>query len=272
LNKTNPFSKIFDLHNKVIVLTGSSGRLGTEYSEFLSQAGAQLVLIDKNSKQNEKLVKSLKKKYNSNPFALSVDISNPTQVKEMTSKIIKKFKKIDVLINNAFYNPKQSKFSSVPFEQFPLDLWNEVLSVNLTGVFLCSQQIGKIMAKHRKGVIINISSIYGMVGADQRIYGTSGLNSPVSYATTKGAIINLTKYLAAYWEGKNIRVNSLSLGGVLDSSYMSKRFIKNYSKKTILGRMANKNEYNGAMLFLCSDASSYMTGANLVLDGGWTAW
>jgi NAD(P)-dependent dehydrogenase (short-subunit alcohol dehydrogenase family) len=272
LNKTKSIPKLFDMKNKVVVLTGSSGRLGTEYSHILSQSGAQLVLIDKNSKQNEKLANSLKNQYNSNPLTISMDISNQNEVKDMVTVIIKKFKKIDVLINNAFYNPSQSKFSSLPFEQFPLDLWNEVLSVNLTGVFLCSQEIGKIMAKRKKGVITNISSIYGMVGADQRIYGSSGLNSPVSYAATKGAIINLTKYLAAYWQGKNIRVNSLTLGGVIDTSYMSKQFIKNYSKKTILGRMANKNEYNGAILFLCSDASSYMTGTNLVLDGGWTAW
>ena len=110
------------------------------------------------------------------------------------------------------------------------------------------------------------------MGADQRIYGDSGLNSQPSYAATKGAIVNLTRYLAAYWNGKNIRVNTLTLGGVLDKSYMKDSFIKKYSEKTILGRMANKNEYNGALLFLVSDASSYMTGTNLVIDGGWTAW
>ena len=128
------------------------------------------------------------------------------------------------------------------------------------------------MKKQKNGNIINIASIYGLVGADQRIYGNSNLNSPVSYAASKGAIINLTKYLAAYWHGKNIRVNTLSLGGVQDKSYMDKTFVKNYSKKTILGRMANDDEYNGAILFLSSDASSYMTGGNLILDGGWTAW
>ena len=128
------------------------------------------------------------------------------------------------------------------------------------------------MVKQRKGVMVNISSVYGMVGADQRIYGNSNLNSPISYAATKGGIINLTKYLAAYWHRKNIRVNTLSLGGVKDELYMSKQFIKNYSEKTMLGRMANKTEYDGALLFLCSEASSYMTGGNLVVDGGWTAW
>ncbi|MFZ0184310.1 MAG: SDR family oxidoreductase, partial [Nitrosotalea sp.] len=119
---------------------------------------------------------------------------------------------------------------------------------------------------------VNISSIYGINGADQRIYGTSKLNSPISYAATKGALVNLTRYLAAYWNRKNIRVNTLTLGGVLDKSYMNKNFIKNYSYKTMLGRMALPTEYNGALVFLLSDASSYMTGANLIVDGGWTSW
>ena len=158
------------------------------------------------------------------------------------------------------------------FEEFPLDLWNQTLSVNLTGVFLCSQEFGRAMTKRGKGVIVNIASHYGLVGADQRIYGSSKLNSPVSYATSKGGIVNLTKYLAAYWHSKNVRVNTLTLGGVQDNSYQNKEFIKNYSKKTILGRMAKKEDYKGAILFLISDASSYMTGSNLIIDGGWTAW
>ncbi|MGI0057157.1 MAG: SDR family oxidoreductase, partial [Nitrosarchaeum sp.] len=135
---------------------------------------------------------------------------------------------------------------------------------------LCCKEIGKVMVKQKSGVIVNISSIYGMVGADQRIYGKSKLNSVSSYATTKGGIINLTRFLAAHWNKKNIRVNTLSLGGVY--SKQDRQFVKNYSYRTILGRMASKDEYRGAILFLTSDASSYMTGANLVVDGGWTAW
>ena len=159
------------------------------------------------------------------------------------------------------------------FEDYPLDLWNKVVETNLTGVFLCCQEFGKTMGKQKTGgSIVNISSIYGINGADQRIYGKSQLNSPPSYAATKGAIVNMTRYLAAYWHGKNIRVNTMTLGGVLDKTNMKKEFIDNYSKKTILGRMANSDEYNGALLFLLSNASSYMTGANLVLDGGWSAW
>ena len=128
------------------------------------------------------------------------------------------------------------------------------------------------MVKQRKGTIVNIASIYGMVGADQRIYGNTKINSPVSYAVAKGGIINLTRYLAAYWHKKNIRVNTLTPGGVLDKKFQKQNFIEKYSQKTILGRMANRDGYNGAILFLMSDASSYMTGSNLVIDGGWTAW
>ena len=159
------------------------------------------------------------------------------------------------------------------FEEFELELWNKVVSVNLTGIFLCSQIFGKIMAKQKtENTIVNISSIYGINGADQRIYGNSKLNSPPSYAATKGAVVNFTKYLAAYWHKKNIRVNTMTLGGVEDKSYMNKKFISNYSEKTMLGRMAKSDEYNGGLVFLLSGASSYMTGANLILDGGWSAW
>jgi len=191
----------------------------------------------------------------------------------MTQDVIKKFKKIDGLVNNAVFHPKiKGGNIAKPFESFPTDLWDNAISVNLTGIFLLCQEIGKIMVKQKSGVIVNISSIYGMRGADQRIYGKSKLDSPVSYAVTKGALLNLTRYLAAYWHRKNIRVNTLTIGGVQVNSYMDKDFIKKYSEKTILGRMAKSNEYNSALLFLLSDASSYMTGSNLVLDGGWTAW
>jgi len=235
-------------------------------------AGANVILADIETKKNRQLEKNIIKNFQTNPMICEVDISQKSEIEKMKNNILKKYGTIDVLINNAFFNPSQSKNSTCPFEEFPLELWNEVLKVNLTGVFLCSQIIGNVMKKQKHGNIINIASIYGLVGADQRIYGNSKLNSPVSYAASKGAIVNLTRYLAAYWQRKNIRVNTLSLGGVHDESYMDKKFIKNYSNKTILGRMANNDEFNGAILFLASDASSYMTGTNLIIDGGWTAW
>ena len=276
MNRKNLIYDLFNLENKTVILTGSSGRLGSQYAHILSASGANVILVDKEIKKNKKLEQELIKKYNTKAVAYTTDISIKKDVIKMKNSVLKKFKKIDVLINNAFYagltDGNKSKYSAVSLENFPLELWNQVINVNLTGVFLCSQEIGTIMAKQKNGVIVNIASIYGLVGADQRIYGKSKLNSHISYAATKGAIVNLTRYLAAYWQKKNVRVNTLSLGGMLDKSYMDKTFIKNYSEKTILGRMANNNEYNAAILFLSSNASSYMTGSNLILDGGWTAW
>lgn len=272
--KKKPVSKLFDLSGKIIVLTGSAGRLGKNFSHVLSDAGANVVLVDIDEKKNQILESSICKKYHTNPFACNIDISNQNDVMKLRKQIIQKYGRIDGLVNNAFYSPRQDeKRSAMKLEEFPLDLWDKVLSVNLTGVFLCCQEFGKVMIKQKTGgSIVNISSIYGVNGADQRIYGDSKLNSPPSYAATKGAIVNFTRYLASYWNRKNIRVNTMTLGGVLDRSYMNKQFIRNYSEKTMLGRMANSDEYNGALLFLLSDASSYMTGANLILDGGWTAW
>jgi len=269
-------SKLFDLEGRNIVITGASGLLGSQYANTLSSAGANIILLDINTAKNEKLKSSLVKKYKNKISAYTLDISDQTEVNKTSKKIMKDFKKIDGLINNAAYTSKGAKEKSDnafgSFENFPIDIWQKSLDINLSGVFFCSQTFGKIMAKQGKGVIVNIASTYGLVGADQRIYGNSGLNLPISYAATKGAIINFTRYLAAYWHGKNIRVNTLSPGGVMDKTYQEKSFIKKYSEKTILGRMANKDEYNGAILFLISDASSYMTGANLVVDGGWTSW
>lgn len=266
--------KLFDLSGKVIVLTGSAGRLGTNFAEVLSEAGANVILVDIENKKNQQLEKTISKKYNTDPMACKVDITKKDQLLKTSKQITKKYGKIDGLVNNAFYSPRTNiKKSATKFEDFSTELWNDVVSVNLTGVFLCSQIFGKVMINQKTGgIIVNISSIYGINGADQRIYGKSNLNSPPSYAATKGAIVNLTKYLAAYWNRKNIRVNTMTLGGVLDKSYMTNEFIKKYSDKTMIGRMANSNEYNGALLFLLSDASSYMTGSNLVLDGGWSAW
>ena len=267
--------KLFDLTGRNIIVTGSSGILGSQYADTLSQAGANVILVDINDKNNN-LEKTLRKKYKTNAKFYCADISIEKNVLSLKKNILTDFKKIDGLINNAAYTNidaiKNSDNISAPFEKFSFQLWKKMLDVNLSGVFNCCKVFGSQMVKQRKGTIVNIASIYGIVGNDQRIYGNSKINSPVSYAAAKGGIIALTRYLAAYWYGKNIRVNTLTPGGVIDESYQSKEFIKKYSEKTILGRMARSDEYNGALLFLMSDASSYMTGANLVIDGGWTAW
>lgn len=269
----NHVDNLFSLKNKTVILTGSAGRLGTRFAHVLSTAGANVVLVDIEKDNNKKLEQELIAKYETDPISLNVDISNQTDIKKLTKKVLSKYKKIDVLINNAHFIPRDHPKRDAPFEEYPLELWDKTIITNLRGLFLCSQEIGKIMLAQKKGVIINVSSIYGIAGADQRIYGASRLNSPAFYAATKGAMVNLTRYLAAYWHGKNIRVNTLTLGGVYDEKlHQDKNFIKNYSKKTILGRMAQKEDYDGPLLLLASDASSYMTGSNLIVDGGWTAW
>ena len=262
--------KLFDLSNRTIILTGGAGLLGSQYAEGLSQAGANLILADINYAGCKNIAKQLEKKYQNSILPIKLDLTDQKSIKNMVKKTVKKFSKIDVLINNAAFQGKSGKERQIKFEDLPSSLLDKAISVNLTGIFLSCQEVGKIMIKQKRGVIINIASIYGIVAADQRIYGKSGQNSAVYYAATKSAILNLTRYLASYWNRTGIRVNTLSPGGVENNQ--GSLFIKNYSYKTMLGRMAQKNEYVGAMIFLASDASSYMTGSNLVVDGGWTAW
>lgn len=261
--------EIFDFSNRVIVITGAAGLLGSEYADGFCQAGGNVVLADKNFEKCKKLATKLEKKYGTKTLAIKLDVTNPNSIKKMVSQITKKFSKIDILVNNAIF-PEIGKIKKTKFEDFPLDIWKKGIDVNLTGMFLCSQQIGRIMKKQKNGIIINISSIYGIKGPDQRIYGKTKIIKSALYATTKGAVINFTKYLASYWNRTGIRVNTLSLGGVEENQDVS--FKKKYSDKTMIGRMAKKDEYVGALLFLSSDASSYMTGSNLVIDGGWSAW
>tara|TARA_B100001750_G_C15421485_1_gene553183 strand:+ start:322 stop:1119 length:798 start_codon:yes stop_codon:yes gene_type:complete len=261
--------KLFDLSDKIVVLTGAAGYLGKNYVDGLSQAGANVVLSDINYQGCKKIEKQMREKYDVDPLSVKLDLTDSKSIKCMISKITKKYSSIDVLVNNAAYQGDK-KIRSAGFEKLELGTWNKAINVNLTGIFLLCQAVGKIMLKQKSGNIINISSTYGMVGADQRIYGKSGLNSPAFYAATKSGILNLTRYLASYWNRTGIRVNTLSPGGVENNQ--DKNFIKKYSEKTMLGRMARNDEYVGALIFLASNASSYMTGSNLVIDGGWTAW
>ena len=260
---------IFDLTDKTVILTGAAGYLGGNYADGLSQSGANVVLADINYQRCKKLEHKIREKYDVDPLSVKLDLTQPKSINNLVSKITKKYSNVDVLINNAAYQGTP-KIRTAGFENLTLETWNQAISVNLTGIFLLSQQIGKIMKNQKFGNIINISSIYGIVGADQRIYGKSGLNSAVFYAATKGAVLNLTRYLASFWNRTGIRVNTFSPGGV--ENKQDKNFVKNYSKKTMIGRMARNDEYVGALIFLASDASSYMTGSNLIIDGGWTAW
>lgn len=262
-------SKLFDVSNKVVIITGATGNLGAEYVKGFSQAGANVVIADLEFKNCKKLADEIKEKYDVDPLPIKLDLNNKKSINLMIKKTILKYSKIDVLINNAAYQGND-KLRTTKFENFPLEAWNQGLGVNLTGIFLTCQEVGKVMSKQGFGNIINIASTYGIVAPDQRIYGKSGQNAAAFYSATKAGVINLTRYLASYWRGSGIRVNTLSPGGVKRNQKPS--FIKKYSDKTMLGRMANRDEYVGSLIFLASEASSYMTGSNLIVDGGWTAW
>ena len=264
----------FSLKNKVAVVTGALGLLGQEHCKALAEAGANVVVADVKKKESVNFAKNLPTK----SIGCRLDVTQKESIKVMVDSVVETFGKIDILINNAaindmFENPKAAQKDS-KFENYPLDLWQRSIDVNLTGVFLCSQIIGKEMLKNKKGNIINISSTYGITAPDQSLYqdvnGEQLFHKPPAYSTTKGAVISFTKYLAAYWGKENIRVNALSPGGVQNNQ--SDLFIENYSARTPLGRMAKPSDYKGALLFLASEASSYMTGANLIVDGGWTIW
>ena len=261
--------KLFDLSGKTIILTGAGGYLGQEYAKGLSEYGANVVLCDINYRSCLDISKKIREEYSTEPLSLKLDLRKTTSIKNLVNKTLKKYKKIDVLINNAAYQGND-KIRKIPFEKLPLKYWNDAISINLTGIFLTCQEVGKIMLKQKSGSIINIGSTYGIVAPDQRIYGKSGQNAAAFYSASKAGLINLTRYLASYWGRDGIRVNTLSPGGVERNQLNS--FKKKYSNKTMLGRMAKNDEYVGAIIFLSSDASSYMTGSNLVIDGGWTAW
>lgn len=265
---------LFSLKGKTAVVTGALGLLGKQHCFALSEAGANVVVCDLDQKKCSSFAKELPGKN----LGVGTDITKADSVKHLKEKIIKEFKTIDILVNNAaindmFENPSAAAELS-KFENYPIYLWQKSIDVNVTGTFLCSQILGSEMANQGKGSIINIASTYGITAPDQSIYkkpdGTQSFYKSAAYPVTKGAIISFTKFLAAYWGSKGVRVNSLSPGGVENNQ--DEYFIENYSRRTPLGRMAAPTDYKGAIIFLASDASNYMTGANLVVDGGWTAW
>ncbi len=267
-------SNIFSLEGKTVIVTGAAGLIGQMQCKALSDFGATVVVGDIEIEEAEKIASGL----NSHSFAALLDVTYEDSVKKVRNMVLTKTGKIDILVNNAAINDIFHNDSSVlkqsMFENYSLGLWNKSLEVNLTGTFLCCKIFGSEMAKQGKGSIVNVASTYGIVGPDQSIYAKENgeqifYKSP-SYPAGKGAVINLTRYLASYWGKKCVRVNTLSPGGVENAQ--DDYFIENYSKKTMLGRMAKPEDYTGAIVFLASDASSYMTGANLVIDGGWTAW
>ncbi len=267
---------LFDLTNKTAIVTGAHGLIGRRHCEALAQAGANVVLADRDLAACEKLAAELPGGAEKH-LALAVDVTSPDSLTAARDQILARFGHLDVLVNNAaindmFENPALAAELS-KFENFPLSTFQQVLEVNVTGVFLAAQVFGTPMAEQGHGSIINVASTYGIVGPDQSIYrnqqGVQTFYKSPSYPMTKGAVVNFTRYLAAYWGQQGVRVNTLSPGGVENSQ--DEFFVKQYSAKTPLGRMAQPTDYQGAIVFLASEASAYMTGANLVVDGGWTA-
>lgn len=267
----------FRLDNQVALVTGGVGLLGSQFCQTLGEAGASVVVADLNQKAVDDLADKLMKNH-MKAIGISVDVTDPGSVRSMISRTVDHFGRLDILICSAAIDPKfdptHSGEHANAFEEYPLSAWKQALDVNLTGLFLCAQAAVLPMLKQNHGIIINICSTYGLVGPDQRIYDKPGSKikafKPVFYSVTKAGVLGLTHYLATYYAGKNIRVNALTPGGIYNNH--DEDFVKNYSSRTVLGRMAKLDEMNGALLFLASDASSYMTGSNLVVDGGWTAW
>jgi len=275
MTSSNKLENIFNLGKKVTIITGGLGQLGTQYTKVLLEVGAKVAVFDnKIDKLNSFFSKN---KDNTNLAIIDVDITKKESIEDGVKEVIEKLGTPNVLINNAALDvpPGNSADENGPFEDYPELSLDKTYDVNLKGMILCCQVIGKIMAENKDGSIINISSIYGNVSPDQRIYeylekDGKKFIKPVSYSVTKAAVLNLSRYLATYWAENKVRVNSLTLGGVFNNQ--DEKFLKGYCQKVPLGRMANEDEYNGAILFLASDASSYMTGSNVIIDGGFTAW
>lgn len=265
---------MFSLTGKVAIVTGALGLIGRNHCQALSDAGATVVVAD----LNEQKCVDFAREYLSHAVGAYLDVTNKNSVSALADSVYQQFGKIDILVNNAaindmFEDPKTALDQS-RFENYSLEAWQRSLDVNLTGVFLCAQQFGAYMVENGSGSIINVSSTYGMVAPDQSLYhdsrGVQTFVKPPAYSVTKSGVIMLTKYLASYWGNSGVRVNTLTPGGVQNAQ--DSFFVENYAKKTPLGRMAKAGDYKGAIVFLASDASAYMTGANLVVDGGWTCW
>ena len=255
------------MDGRVVVVNGGAGRIGSQMCMALGDAGAKVVILDLDQQRAEEVAKQVREN-SGEAHAIAADSTDPESMNEALSQTVSTFGAPYGLVNATQY--RGSGFYGSDPADHPIDAWEQVFRVNVTGVLLACQTFGKSMIENGGGSIINVSSTYGVVSADPRIYGESGVNSPISYAGSKSAILNMTRYLAVHWREKNVRVNTLVPGGVFDNQ--GKEFVENYSARTPLGRMAKADEYQGATLFMLSDASSYMTGATVTVDGGWTAW
>jgi NAD(P)-dependent dehydrogenase (short-subunit alcohol dehydrogenase family) len=269
---------LFDLTGRVAIVTGGSGLMGGHHASILAAAGAHVVLLDLEPTKPWDRAEEIQAASGQECAGLAADITSERSLLGVNEAILKRFGQVDILINNAANNPKVEANSAEKqwsrLENFPLDVWNADIAVGLTGAFLCSRIFGQEMARRSKGVIVNISSDLGVIAPDQRLYRKEGLPNdqqpvkPVTYSVVKTGLIGLTRYLATYWAEQHVRVNAISPGGIFAGQ--SEEFTRRLHELIPMKRMAREDEYEGAILFLCSDASSYMTGHNLIVDGGRT--
>ncbi|MFY0604289.1 MAG: SDR family oxidoreductase [Flavobacteriaceae bacterium] len=261
-------NNLFDLTGKIALITGGAGLLGSEHAIALASHGAKVYLADINI---EKCIKKVEEIKNDHVSALKLDVTNKENWQKVVSEIVANDGTIDILVNNAGYtnNTKTSAFDKT-FENFSLDDWNSIMDVNLTGTFLGCQVVGNQMIKQGKGSVINIASLYGVVSPNHKMYPGTGIVQPVAYTVSKHGVVALTKYAATWLAEKGVRVNSLTPGGIFDGH--DGLFLERFKNLNPIGRMSDKNELRGGLVYLASDASSHVVGHNLVIDGGWTAW
>ena len=269
----------FDLTGKVAVVTGGAGLLGEKHAEAIAEFGAIPVLLDIDKKAGTKKASRISNEYQVDCVFKLCDITDESQILSVRDALLSKYERIDILINNAAIDPKveaKSEKNLSRLENFPIDQWNLEMAVGVTGAMLCSKVFGYEMAKNGKGVILNISSDLGIIAPDQRIYKKEGLPEneqpvkPVTYSVIKHGLIGLTKYLATYWAGKGVRCNALCPGGIYNNQ--PDEFVKKISNLIPLGRMAHEDEYKASVVFMVSDASKYMNGAIIPMDGGRSIW
>ncbi len=266
----------FNMQGHTVLVTGGAGLLGSGFSRTLAQAGASVAVADLDLARAQEVTDTINEA-GDQARAIEIDVTHAGSTRAAMAAARAAFGGLDVLVCSAALDPKfdlhLGQKNQDSFEEYPLSDWQQALNVNLTGAFLSAQAAAPYMLTGGRGVMVLIGSIYGLSGPDQRLYERPDgprQYKPPYYSATKAGLLGLTRYLAAYYAGQNIRVNALSPGGVFNDH--DEGFTQAYSQRTMLGRMADKEEMNAAMLFLSSDASSYMTGANLVVDGGWTAW
>jgi NAD(P)-dependent dehydrogenase (short-subunit alcohol dehydrogenase family) len=272
--------ELFRLDGRVIVITGATGLLGRKHAEAIACYGGTPILLDLSQQAVDDFANELNEKYKVNSVGFAIDITDEKAIENNVKQLIENFGKIDGLVNNAANNPKVEDSKEVNFsrlENFSLDIWNDDIAVGLTGAFLCAKHYGFEISKNPNGgSIVNISSDLGLIAPDQRLYSKEGVANdkqnvkPITYSVVKTGLIGLTRYLATYWADKNVRCNAMCPGGVENGQ--PEEFLKEVNKRIPMGRMANSDEYQGTLLWMLSDASSYLNGAIVPVDGGRATW